>query len=150
MLAEAMYAAAVLLRHTLRQIYLLTVVLVRLCLFVCIDAVHKAAISILVLVIDLHPDIAASWNRPCSAQQIIDPIGNQESAKEVEIVDISCTNGHGRANCSSKSDNIDEDTGNVRRVCPPTDTEVEVVWSSLECTAKQKGVSYARDSRGNV
>lgn len=88
------------------------------------------------LISDLHPDIARSRDGADLAKYPVCDAGNQESSKEVEIVDALGSNGNLAANGTGETNHVDGDTCNVSGVTAPVETEGVVVWTSFLARVK--------------
>ena len=80
-------------------------------------------------VADLHPFLTAGRDRANLAQGPVCQARNNETGEEVDIVDVFGTHWHRLPNGANKSDNVDEDTADIRRVSAPVEAKSEVIRS---------------------
>lgn len=83
------------------------------------------------LIAHFHPDIAGRRDRADFAKNPVGDASNQESSKEIEVVNALGANGHFAANGTGKAHDVDEDTGNVGGVAAPMETQGVVVWTGF-------------------
>jgi len=80
--------------------------------------------------------ITCGWDGEEPAKQIIGLRSDNESTEEVEIVDILRSDGDWSANDADKTDDVDEDLGDVSGIASPVKTEPEVVETDHLCAVE--------------
>ena len=82
------------------------------------------------LIANLHPSLTASRDRTDATQDVVSATRYQETAKEIQIVDIGRARRDRFSNCANEANDVNQDAADIRRVAAPVKAESEIVRRS--------------------
>ena len=71
--------------------------------------------------------IAGGFDGRYFAKKPVGSTGDDETAEEIQVVEIGCADGDGTTDGAYEADDVDEDSGNVGCVAAPVEAEPEVI-----------------------